>query len=182
MRLHSPRRLVLIAPLVVSLALLAACSSSASTTAGAQPTATSSPTSLPAATNTPVPTATAIATAAPQPGVCNAADFPTKTSGGPNEGFTYPPLTYYYDIGPAAGNHYFVLCSSGSPTSIKAFLLDSIPHGGWTVTDSTGNTIDAQQPTTPPSGFCSSVDITLGESASYPGEWKADFHPPISSC
>jgi hypothetical protein len=156
------------------------------TTPGLVPTPTSTP--QPTPTSTPQPTATSIpaptptSTPGPQAGVCNAADFPTHTSGGPSATFAYPPLTYYYDIGPAAGNHYYVLCSSGTPTSIRAFLLQSIPAGGWTVTQTTATTIAAQKQTTPPSGYCYSVNITLGNHAGYPGEWDADFHPPILSC
>jgi hypothetical protein len=149
-----------------------------------QPTATSAP--QPTATSTPQPTATSVpaptATSGPKAGTCKAADFPTKTPGGPSEGFSYPPKTYYYDIGPGAGNHYYVFCSPGSPATISAFLVQALTMGGWTVTGSSSTAIAAQKPTTPATGYCYSVEITLGNHAGYPGEWDADFHPPILSC
>jgi hypothetical protein len=139
------------------------------TTPAPQPTATSSG---------PVPTPTAT----PQLGVCKASDFPTKTPGGPSEGFAYLPHTYYYDLGQGAGNHYYVLCSPGTPATISAFLVQALPAGGWTVTQSSSTKIAARKPTTPASGYCYSVDMTFGSHAGYPGEWDADFHPPILSC
>ncbi len=155
------------------LPLLAGCATT-TPNAAATPTATVAPT----ATATPAPTATLT----PAPGVCNAADFPTKTSGGPDEGFHYPPLTYSYAQGNAAGNHYFVLCSSGTSSTILAFLQQSIPAGGWTIKSMTATTINATQTSKPQGGFCPSVDITVGSHAGYPGEWNADFHPPAGAC
>jgi hypothetical protein len=167
---------------LVALLSLAACGSSSSTAA-----ATSTATTPATATVAPSPTATATtapptATPTPAPGVCNPADFPTKTPGGPNHGFQYPPLTYYYYQGSGAGNNYNVLCSSGTPDTILAFLKQSIPAGGWTIKSSTATTINATQTSAPQGGFCPSVDITVGSHVGYPGEWNADFHPPAGSC
>lgn len=135
---------------------------------------------------TPTATATATipaptATATPAPGVCNPADFPTKTNGGP-EGFQYPPLTYYYDETPGAGNHPYAICSSGNPTSILAFMKQSVTNAGWKITSTTATTLTAENPTNPPSGFCYTVDMSVGSNASYPGEWVANFHPPATNC
>lgn len=138
-------------------------------TGGASATAT--------ATTPPAPTATAT----PAPGVCNPADFPTKTNGGP-EGFQYPALSYYYDETPGAGNHPYVICSSGNPASILAFMQKSVTNAGWKITNSTATTLTAENPTNPPSGFCYTVDMTVGSNASYPGEWTANFHPPATNC
>ena len=173
-------------PVVLGIALVSLMACGATTTVvvngGGTPVA-----HVPTATSTTAPTATAThppaptATPAPVPGVCNAADFPTKTNGGPS-GFTYPPLTYYYDESPGAGNHPYALCSSGNATSIIAFMKTSIPAAGWKITGSTATTLSAENQTTPPSGSCYTVDITAGANASYPGEWSADFHPPIAAC
>lgn len=144
----------------------------------ATPPATPMPTSTPVPTATPAPTATT----GPTPGVCKASDFSMKMNGGPNEGFAYPPLTYSSYEGNGAGNTYYVLCSSGTPTSILTFLKTSIPAGGWQVTSVTATTLAAQKPTNPATGFCYSLNITVGAHAGYPGEWDADFHPPALSC
>jgi hypothetical protein len=134
-----------------------------------------------AATATPTTPPTATATPAPVAGVCTAVDFPTKTTGGPGT-FQYPPLTYYYDLTPGAGSHPYVLCSSGNATSILNFMKQSIPAAGWKINIASATTLTAQNSTTPPSGSCYTVDITVGNSASYPGEWTANFHPPIANC
>ena len=130
-----------------------------------------------ASTATPAPTATAT----PAPGVCNAADFPSKTNGGPG-GFQYPPLTYYYDETPGAGNHPYLLCSSGNPSSILAFMQNSVTAAGWKVVSTTATTLSAQQPTNPPSGFCYEDDIAVNLNPSYPGEWELNEHPPAAQC
>ena len=61
-------------------------------------------------------------------------------------------------------------------------MKQSVVAGGWTLTASTSTTLTAQRPTTPPSGSCYTVNMTVGANASYPGEWSANFHPPIVSC
>lgn len=139
---------------------------------------TATPGLLPTPTNSPQPTATDT----PQAGVCNASDFPTTSPGGPSEGFAYPPQTYYYSHGGAAGNHYYTFCSPGTPSSILTFLLQSMPAGGWTLTQSTATFIAAQMPTSPPSGYCYTVNIAVGGHPGYPGEWDANFHPPAVPC
>lgn len=143
---------------------------------GASPTA--KVTAIATATATPpAPTSTAT----PAPGVCNPADFPTKTNGGPGS-FQYPPRTYYYDETPGAGNHPYALCSSGNPSSILAFMKTSVAAAGWKITSTTANSLEAQNPTSPPSAYCYTVDMQVGGNASYPGEWGANFHPPIATC
>ena len=122
------------------------------------------------------------ATAAPVPGVCNAADFPTQLPGGPNSSFQYPPLTYHSAPSNGAGHSVSAICSSGDPTSILTFLKQSIPAGGWTIKTTTATTLNAVQTNAPQGGFCASVDITVGDQAAYPGEWGADFHPPAAPC
>lgn len=141
----------------------------------------SATTAKPTATVKPTATHAPAATATPAPGVCNPADFPTKTNGGPS-GFQYPPRTYSYDETPGAGSHPYALCSSGTPTSILAFMKQSVVAAGWKITSSTATTLHAEVPTTPPSGYCYTVDMLVGGSATYPGEWSENFHPPIASC
>ena len=148
------------------------------------PTAT--PTNASAATAT-VPPATATATippatATPAPGVCNAADFASKIQGGPDPSFQYPPLTYHGIEDAAAGTYFFQVCSSGTPSSILAFLTHAIPAGGWTITANTATTLNAVQTNHPQSGLCASVNLTVGSHAGFPGEWDAYFHSPTSSC
>ena len=135
------------------------------------------PTAKPTATATPGPTATAT----PAPGVCDAADFPTKTTGTPGT-FQYPPLTYYYDESPGAGSHPYLVCSSGNPASILAFMKSSVTAALWKVTSTTATTLEAENPTNPPSGFCYTVDITVGAKPAYPGEWSITFHVPAATC
>jgi hypothetical protein len=159
--------------LVVAVVALMACGASTSVADVATATATAVPT----ATATPAPTSTPT----PGPGVCKASDFPTKTPGGPS-GFDYPPLTYSYDLTPGMGNHPYAMCSSGNPTSILTFMKNSVTTAGWKVTSTTAKTLEAENPTNPPSGFCYTVDVIVGGNASYPGEWTINFHPPAASC
>ena len=167
-------RLLKPAALALSLLSLMACGATTTVVIGGG----TSTASVAAATATHAPP-TATPTLAP--GICKAAGFPTTTDGGP-EGLTYPPLSYYYDLTPGAGNHPYAICSSGNPASILAFMKQSVVAGGWTLTASTSTTLTAQRPTTPPSGSCYTVNMTVGANASYPGEWSANFHPPIVSC
>ena len=159
----------------LALVVLALMACGASTTVAALATAT--PTTIPTATVTPAPTATAT----PAPGVCNPADFPTKTAGGPS-GFQYPPLSYYYEGTPGMGNHPYAMCSSGDPASILAFMKNSVTAAGWKVTISSSTSLEAENPTNPPSGYCYTVGIQVGSNASYPGEWAINFHPPAVPC
>lgn len=135
------------------------------------------------ATPTIAPTATIpLATATPAPGMCNAADFPTQIPGGPDPSFQYPPLTYHGPEDGAAGTYRYFMCSSGTPTSILAFLEHSIPAGGWTIKATTTTTLTAVQTNHPQEGLCASVNLAVGSHAGYPGEWDAFFHSPTSSC
>lgn len=172
-------RLVKIAALGLSVVSLLACGATTTVvvTGGGGATATATSAATATATKPPDPTATAT----PAPGVCDSASFPTKTNGGPG-GFQYPPLTYYYDQSPGAGNHYYTICSSGNPSSILAYMKQSVAAAGWKVVGTSATTLSAQQPTNPPSGYCYEVDMTVGGTAGYPGQWLADFHPPIASC
>jgi hypothetical protein len=61
-------------------------------------------------------------------------------------------------------------------------MKQSVAASGWKITGSSTTTLSAQNPTTPPSGYCYTVDMQVGASASYPGEWSANFHPPIATC
>jgi hypothetical protein len=74
------------------------------------------------------------------------------------------------------------MCSSGNPTSILAFMKQSVVAAGWKITTSTATSLTAEHPTTPPSAVCYTVDIYVGANASYPGEWLINFHPPIAAC
>jgi hypothetical protein len=80
------------------------------------------------------------------------------------------------------GNHPYLICSSGNPTSILTFMKSSVVAAGWKVTTTTATTLTAENQTTPPSGVCYTVDITVGGHPGYPGEWNENFHPPIVSC
>jgi len=91
-------------------------------------------------------------------------------------------LTYYYNIGPGAGNNYTTLCSSGNAASILATFKQQFPTGGWTITGSTATSLFIEKPQNPPTGFCFTDDYTFGAHAGYPGEWDEDSHPPASSC
>ena len=166
------------AALGIAVVALMACG--ASTTVASVATAT--PTAMATPTMTPIPATPTLA-----PGVCNAADFPTKTSGGPQyasgtPNLQYPPLTYYYEQSPGMGNHPYALCSSGTPATILAFMTQSLTAAGWKITSSSATILAAEIPTNPPSGFCYTVNMMVGASASYPGEWAANFHPPATPC
>ncbi|HEY7833752.1 MAG TPA: hypothetical protein VIG30_09300 [Ktedonobacterales bacterium] len=169
-------RIVKPATLVLVVLSLMACGSTTTIVqgGGGSPTA---PAATATSTATPAPTATAT----PAPGVCDPAAFPTKTNGGPG-GFQYPPLTYSYDETPGAGNHPYLMCSSGNPSSILAFMKTSVAAAGWKIVSSTATTLSAQQPTNPPSGFCYEDDITVNLAAAYPGQWEINEHPPIPPC
>ena len=145
------------------------------------PTATSTVAVTATSAATATPTAP-LATATPAPGVCNAADFPTQLAGGPDPSFQYPPLTYHGPEDAAAGTYRYFMCSSGTPTSILAFLQHAIPAGGWKITATTATTLNAVQVNRPQEGLCASVNLTVGAHAGYPGEWDAYFHSPTSSC
>jgi hypothetical protein len=76
----------------------------------------------------------------------------------------------------------YKLCSPGTPTAILAFLQQSIPAGGWTISGTTATTLHAVQTNVPQEGLCASVDITVGAYAGFPGEWDLAFHQPTSQC
>src|SRR6516165_8734772 len=98
------------------------------------------------ATATLAPIPTTMPTLAP--GVCRAADFPPPIRqqpnpptggdpgpfyGAPISDFRFPPLTYYYDFGAAAGTHHWAMCSSGDPSSILIFMRQSIAGSSWMI-------------------------------------------------
>lgn len=173
--------------------LLSACSSSASTSA-TSPTAT--------ATNTVVPTSSPT----PAAGVCRASDFPPPIRqkpnpptggdpgpfyGAPISDFAFPPGTYYYDHGPAAGTHFWAVCSPGDPSSILAYMHQSIAASAWTIISTPSgdpNQLAAQKPasaatpgvTTPV--YCSTLNVTVGGVAGYPGEWTFATFAPATPC
>jgi hypothetical protein len=145
------------------------------------------------AVDTPPPVAsvspTPSVTPSPLAGVCNPADFPlgvgpveTKQYGAPTNDVQYPPLTYYVSHGGATGHHYYTVCSSGSAASILAFMKASIPAGGWTILGSDATSLGAQKPTTPPTGYCYGLQMTVGQHPAYPGEWDLDLLSPASEC
>jgi hypothetical protein len=173
--------------------LLSACSSRATTSATAA-TATAANTAIP--TNSPTPAY----------GMCRASDFlppirpqpnpPTGGAPGPFYGapisdFQFPPLTYYYDYGPAAGTHHWTVCSPGDPASILAFMRQSIAASSWTIINtpsSDPNTFVAQKPvsaatpgvTTPV--YCSTLNVIVGGFPGYPGEWSFAVFAPATPC
>jgi len=186
MILRSRRFLVTFSVMIATFIALIACGSTGSV--AVNPTATSAPT----ATATTVPPTVApthappTATPAPAPGVCNASDFPTtglsaKTNGSPDN-FAVPPLTYFSSFGGAAGSHPYVVCSSGNPSSILAFLKSSVPAAGWQITSTTSTTLAAEKPDGHGDGFCYTNDITVGSHAGYPGEWDYVWHIPAAPC
>ena len=186
MILHSRRFLVTFSVMIATFIALIACGSTGSV--AVNPTATSAST----ATATTVPPTVApthappTATPAPAPGVCNASDFPTtglsaKTNGSPDN-FAVPPLTYFSSFGGAAGSHPYVVCSSGNPSSILAFLKSSVPAAGWQITSTTSTTLAAEKPDGHGDGFCYTNDITVGSHAGYPGEWDYVWHIPAAPC
>lgn len=152
--------------------LLSAC--------GTSPISSAKPTSTPLVTSTPIATSEQ----------CNPADFPTngegptgtKIVGPPTKDFQYPPNTYYFTIGGAAGSYVYTVCSSGDAQSILAFMKNAIPTGGWTVLSTTQTTVTAQKPTNPPSGYCYGLVVEVGIQAQYPSEWRITFHSPAVSC
>jgi hypothetical protein len=141
-------------------------------------------TSMTATATLPPPTATLA------PGICNAADFPTRTLSGPPTssfngpavGFAYPPTTYFTHVTDADGTYLYWVCSAGNPISIFAFMQQSIPAGGWTITAKTATTLMAVQSNAPQEGLCSFVNIRVGTHGGYPGEWDAVFHSPTANC
>ncbi len=164
--------------LIATFALLPACSIG---------TATTLPMPVPTLTPSPMPTPSP--SPAPVAGVCNPADFPSgqgptgaRVDGPPTQDIQYPPLTYYFTIGGTAGSHVYTVCSSGDAASILAFMKDSIPAGGWTILETTATTIRAQKPTNPPSGYCYSLAVKVGQDAAYPGEWTITFYSPATAC
>lgn len=177
---HLRHPLIIAGSLIALLLVLLACGSAGSIATGSTATATLAPTAtlLPTSTATLVPTT--IPT--PAPGVCNAADFLTKTNGGPGFGFAYPPLTYYFAELPGAGHEPFVMCSSGTPASILIALKNAFPAGGWTISGSNATTIFVEKPTSPPTADCFTIDLIVGGHPGYPGEWDIDAHPPEITC
>ena len=174
--------------------LLSACSSSAATSAA---TATAT------ATNTPMPTSSP----APATGICRASDFPPPIRpqpnpptggdpgpfyGAPISDFAFPPGTYYYDpVGPAAGQHFWAMCSPGDPGSILAFMRQSIAASAWMIINPQSpdpNILAAQKPvsaatpgaTTPV--YCSGLVVRVGGFAGYPGEWSFATFAPVTPC
>jgi hypothetical protein len=161
-----------------------------------------------------VAAATATATQAPiptsvptlVPGVCRAADFPPPIRqqpnlptggdpgpfyGAPISDFQFPPLTYYYDFGGAAGTHHWAMCSAGDPDSILAFMRQSIAASSWMIINTPGSnaqTLIAEKPfATPTSGtatpiYCYTLNVSVGGYAGYPGEWSFLVGAPASLC
>lgn len=174
--------------------LLGACSASAPPVVTSATATATQPTALP----TSVPTLA--------PGVCRTADFPPPIRqqpnpptggdpgpfyGAPISDFQFPPLTYYYDFGGAAGTHRWLLCSAGDPDSILAFMRQSIAASAWTVISvpaSNAQTLFAQKPApTPTVGtatplYCSTLNVTVGGYPGYPGEWSLLVGSPASPC
>ncbi len=173
--------------------LLGACSSGAPPAlAGATATATHAtiPTSVPTLA----------------PGLCRAADFPPPIRqqpnpptggdpgpfyGAPINDFQFPPLTYYYDFGGAAGTHRWAMCSAGDPDSILAFMRQSITASSWmiiTTPASGGQTLFAEKPAAAPTTgttspiYCSTLNVTVGGYPGYPGEWALILGAPASPC
>ena len=174
---------------------LSACGRSAST-------AVNSATATATAIQTPIPTQTPT----PAVGVCSTADFPPPIRqqpnpptggdhgpfyGAPISDFQFPPLTYYYDLGPAMGTHQWRMCSSGDPASILAFMRQSIAASAWMMLNPQGasaQTLVAQKPAaTPTTGtttpvYCSTLNVTVGGLPGYPGEWTLLVTVPASPC
>lgn len=169
--------------------LLGACSSSV-------PTSVTSATATVA--TTPIPTTTAQ--------VCRASDFPPPIRQQPNQptggdpgpfygapinDFEFPPSTYYYDFGAAAGTHHWAMCSLGDGASILAFMRQSITASSWKIIDTQSAdplTLVAQKPasaatpgaTTPV--YCSTLNVTVGGFPGYPGEWSFAVFAPATPC
>jgi hypothetical protein len=156
------------------------------------------------ATATQAPIPTTMPTLAP--GVCRSADFPPPIRqqpnpptggdpgpfyGAPISDFRFPPLTYYYNFGSAAGTHRWAMCSAGDPDSILAFMRQSIAASSWMIVSVPGansQTLFAQKPAaTPTTGtttpiYCSTLNVTVGSYPGYPGEWSFLIGAPASPC
>jgi hypothetical protein len=172
---------------------LSACGGSASSVA-ASATATTAPSPIP--TQTPSPAA----------GVCRMADFPPPIRQQPNPptggdpgpfygapigDFPFPPLTYYYDPGPAMGTHQWRMCSPGDPASILAFMRGSIAASSWMLLNPPGAnamSLVAQKPAATPTigtttpAYCSTLNVIVGAFPGYPGEWTFVVSAPAVPC
>lgn len=148
--------------------------------------------------------ATITPTAGTVQGVCRASDFPPPIKqrpaiptggdpgpfyGAPISDFPFPPDTYYYDLGPAAGTHFWKVCSSGDPTSILAFMRQSIAASSWQLLPSSDpSTLKAQKPVssaTPgaaASAYCYTLQVMVGSFPEYPGEWSFATFSPAEHC
>jgi hypothetical protein len=171
--------------------LLSACSGSA-TASVTSATATAAQTSIPTSSPT---------TAA---GVCRAADFPPPIRqqpnpptggdpgpfyGAPISDFRFPPLTYYYDFGAAAGTHHWAMCSSGDPSSILIFMRQSIAGSSWMIINTPTPdplSLVAQKPVSAATPgvtlYCSTLNVTVGGLPGYPGEWSFAVFAPATPC
>jgi hypothetical protein len=123
----------------------------------------------------------------PAGGTCNAADFPTtgffvKTNGGPSTDFQFPPVTYYVSLGGAAGSRPNIVCSAGNPSSILAFMKNSISKSKWKILSTSSTVITAELPVSPPNGFCYQLDVIVNGHAGYPGEWDYVWYVPAAAC
>lgn len=173
--------------------LSSACSGIATTSV---PSATATATKTPLLTSSPTPAA----------GVCRASDFPPPIRqqpnpptggdpgpfyGAPISDFPFPPLTYYYDFGAAAGTHHWAMCSSGDPAAILTFMRQSIAASAWTII--TAQTADplslvAQKPVSAATPgvtapvYCSTLNVTVGGFPGYPGEWSFAVFAPATPC
>jgi hypothetical protein len=171
--------------------LLTACANGGVTSA---PSATA--TAMPMPTNSPTPAA----------GVCRAADFPPPIRqqpnpptggdpgpfyGAPISDFQFPPQSYYYDFGGAAGSHRWAMCSPGDPAAILAFMRQSIAASAWMILNTPAAdplSLVAQKPasaatpgsTTPV--YCSTLNVTVGGYPGYPGEWAFAVFAPATPC
>ncbi len=96
--------------------------------------------------------------------------------------FPFPPMSYYYDLGPAAGTHFWRLCSPGDPTSILNFMHQSIAASVWKITTVDATSIDAEKSTTPPSGYCYTLTVVVGGFPGYPNEWSFSMFAPANMC
>jgi hypothetical protein len=136
----------------------------------------------------------------PPAGQCNAADFPppirnppTPAVGGdlgpfygaPVADFAFPEGTYYRDLGPAAGTHFWDMCSPGAPAAIMAFMRASIAASAWKILPgSTSTALGAQLPVTPPTTpeYCRTLQVIVGGYTGYPGQWSFAEFAPVSTC
>lgn len=179
--------------LIGIIVLLGACSSSATPSVAS---ATATATQAPIATSSPTPAT----------GVCRASDFPPPIRqqpnpptggdpgpfyGAPISDFQFPPLTYYYDFGGAAGTHRWAMCSPGDPAAILAFMRQSIAASSWEIINTQGGdplSLVAQKPmsgATPgvtTTAYCSTLNVTVGRFQGYPGEWSFAVAAPATPC